>query len=124
MATATWPLFEGMVTPARVREARANALGVVAQRDAIKLSVRLDLERARLGIQSALAQLEAADEALKNAEERLSLAEGRYAAGVGTIIELGDAQLAETAAAAQRVQAAYALATARAQLLAALGRVD
>ena len=46
----------------------------------------------------------------------------RYATGVGSIIELNDAQVAYTSAAAQVVQARYSLSIARAQLLAALGR--
>jgi len=57
-----------------------------------------------------------------NAREQLRLAEGRYQSGVGSIIELGDAQIAATSAAAQVVQADFNLATARAQLLTALGR--
>jgi outer membrane protein len=61
--------------------------------------------------------------ALTNARQRLRLAEGRYQSGIGTVIELGDAQLALTAAAAQRVQADYTLSSSRgAQLLHALGR--
>jgi outer membrane protein len=39
------------------------------------------------------------------------------------VIELSDAQLAATAADVQRVQAEYALASARAQLLKALGQL-
>ena len=57
-----------------------------------------------------------------SAREQLRLAEQRYATGVGSIIELDDAQVAYTTAAAQVVQARYSLASARAQLLAALGR--
>jgi outer membrane protein len=53
---------------------------------------------------------------------RLTLAEGRYQAGVGNVIELGDSQVALTTAAAQEVQAIFNLATARAKLLQALGR--
>jgi len=64
----------------------------------------------------------AADEAIANAREQLRLAEGRYAGGLGNAIELGDAQIAFTGAAAQAVQARYNLATARAQLAAALGK--
>jgi outer membrane protein len=58
---------------------------------------------------------------IANARERLRLAEGRYASGVGSVIELGDSQLALTTAAAQVVQANYQLSSARADLLAALG---
>ena len=56
------------------------------------------------------------------AREQLRLAEGRYRAGAGSIIELGDAQVTLSNAAAQRVQAEYNLAAARAALLRALGR--
>ena len=50
------------------------------------------------------------------------LAEGRYRTGVGSIIELGDAQLAATTAAFQKLQAQLKLDTARAQLTKALAR--
>ena len=65
---------------------------------------------------------EATEEAITSAREQLRLAEGRYAAGVGSGLELADAQLAMQDAAAQRVQAEYRLASARAQLLRALGQ--
>ncbi len=48
-------------------------------------------------------------DALANTRDRLRLAEGRYTTGVGSIIELGDAQVALTTAAAQRVSAQYQL---------------
>ena len=57
-----------------------------------------------------------------NAKERLRLAERRYQTGVGSLIDLGDAQVAQTTAAAQLVQAEFTLSTARAQLVRALGR--
>ena len=61
------------------------------------------------------------DEAVTNARERLRLAEGRYQSGVGSIIELGDAQVAFTSAGAQLAQARFNVATARARLVQALG---
>jgi len=73
-------------------------------------------------VRAAKAALSASLEAEENARVRLRLAEGRYQAGVGSVIELGDAQVAVTNASAQRVQAEYTLASARAQLLHALGR--
>ncbi len=118
----TWPLLLGGLTHGQVHEAEAN-LGVVdAQLEAERLQVRLDVEQARLSIRSAKVAIGAAEEALLNARELLRLAEGRFAQGVGSIIELGDAQVALTAAGAQRVQADFNLSIARAQLLLALGR--
>jgi outer membrane protein len=121
-ATLTWNLFQGGLTSAQVREAEANAAGLEAQLASLQQQVRLDLEQARLPVRAAKAALKAAGEALFNARERLRLAEGRYQTGSGSIIELGDAQVALTSAAAQKVQADYALAAARALLLRALGR--
>jgi outer membrane protein len=105
-----------------VREAEANSALAQAQLDTARQQVRVDVDKARLAVRTAKSGIAAADEALVNARERLRLAEGRYQAGVGNAIELGDAQLALTNAAAQKVQADFNLATARAQLLTALGR--
>ena len=58
-------------------------------------------------MQAAKATITAAEEALVNARDQLSLAEGRYKQGLGSVIELGDAQVAYTTAAAQAVQARF-----------------
>jgi outer membrane protein len=120
--TLSVPIFQGGGISAQVRVATALLAGAQAQVDATRQQIRLEIEQARLGIRAAQALGAASEDALTNAQDRLRLAEGRYQAGVGNIIELGDAQLAQTAAAAQRVQADYQLFTARAQLLKALGR--
>lgn len=117
-----WSLFSGLLTVSQVREQRALLSGLEAQLSMLRQQVRLELESARLQVRGSKATLQAAGEALTNARERLRLAEARYRTGVGSIIELGDAQLALTAAAAQQVQAEYALASARTLLLRALGQ--
>ncbi|HZZ82929.1 MAG TPA: TolC family protein [Anaeromyxobacteraceae bacterium] len=121
-ATLTWNLFQGGLTTAQTREARANLEGLKAQSAAERQQVRLEVDQARLAVRAARASVGAAGEAAVNARERLRLAEARYRTGVGNAIELGDAQLALTQAGAQRVQADYNLASSRSQLLRALGR--
>jgi len=116
------PIFQGGLTQAQVHTAEAGLQSVSAQRSVEELQVRLDVDSARLAVRAAKATIPAADEAATSAHEQLRLAEQRYATGVGSIIELNDAQVAYTSAAAQAVQARYGLASARAQLLAALGR--
>lgn len=118
----SWSFFEGGRTTAQVREARAEEENLKAQADALRLAVRLEVEQARLAVRASKESLSASAEAVAAARERLRLAEGRYQAGAGNSIELGDAQLALTAALAQQVSADFRLATARAQLLRALGR--
>ena len=122
-ATLTWNLFQGGLTRSQVQEAQANLDGVAAQLAGLRQQVRLDVDQARLAVRAAKASLSAADDALANSREQLRLAEGRYQVGAGSILELSDAQVSATSAAAQRVQAGYNLATARAQLLRALGRL-
>ena len=116
-----WGLFQGLLTRSQIKEAHANVNLAKAQSAAVTNQVRFEVEQAQLQVRAAKATLEAVGEALFNSQERLRLAEGRYQAGVGSIIELGDAQVATSTAAAQRVQAEYNVATARAALLKALG---
>jgi len=120
--TLSVPIYLGGAINANVHQAEAQLIGVRAQLEGERQQIRLDVEQARLNIRAAKALIEAADDAVANTRDRLRLAEGRYQSGVGSIIELGDAQVAETSAEVQRVQAEYQLYTARAQLLKALGR--
>ncbi|HEY6907735.1 MAG TPA: TolC family protein [Myxococcales bacterium] len=120
--TLSWQIFQGGLTRAEVREAEATVANTMAQLDLLPQQIRGDVDSARLAVRAAKASISATREALENAKVRLQLAEQRYQVGVGSAIELGDAQVALTQAAAQAVQADDRLATARAQLLRALGR--
>jgi outer membrane protein len=116
-----WNIFQGLLTKSQSREANYNLVAIEAQRDGLRQSVRLEVEQARFFLRGAKAALIAAGEALENARIRLRLAERRYQTGVGDVIELGDAQLALTAAAAQEVTARFNVAIGRAQLIKAIG---
>jgi outer membrane protein len=121
-AVLTVPFSTGGRVTGQVREAEALLYREMAGRDALRQTIRVELEQARLTVVSQKAVLSASLEAVEAARTRLNLAEGRYQAGVGNIIELGDAQLALSQAEAQRVQAEYGLSAARAELLRALGQ--
>lgn len=120
-ASVMWPLFQGGITRGQVAEASALQLAAQADLDAQKLAVRTEVEQARLSVQSAKAMLEANAEALDNSRERLRLAQGRYDSGVGSFLELSDAEVSVAQARAQWVQGRVSLSTARAQLAAAIG---
>lgn len=117
-----WPFFQGGLTRGQVKEAAANVDATSAQIDAQKLQIRVDVQQALLSIRAAKETQASTSEAISNARTQLRLAEGRFAAGVGNIIELGDAQLALTNANALFIQAQFQLASARADLLTALGQ--
>lgn len=117
------PVYQGGAVLAQTRESEANLDALQAQTDTLRQQVRLEVDQALRAVRTSQAALTASDEALQAAREQLDLAEARYEAGVGHAIEVGDAQLGLTSAAAQRVQSDYQLASARAQLLHALGQI-
>ncbi len=118
----SWPIFDGWATRDEIRSEELGLVVLDAQKEALRQEVWLEIDTARLNVRSAKAAKVAADQALASARELLGLAEGRYEAGVGDIIELGDAQIAVTQAASQAVQTTYDLAIARARLTRAVGR--
>jgi outer membrane protein len=118
----SWPLFQGLLTHGQVREADAQLEAARAERDRLLQQVWVAVQQAVASVRAAAEAVTASDEALTAARERLRLADGRYQAGVGNIIELGDAELSAAQAGAQKVAADYALASARAALVLALGR--
>jgi outer membrane protein len=117
----SWAILQGGLTHGQVREARGTLTALTAQEQGVRLQVGVDVEQSSLGVRAAKATIVAAEEALTNARDQLRLAEARYATGLGSAVELSDAQVAYTNAAAQEVQARYGLASARAQLITALG---
>ncbi len=118
----TWPFLEGGRTRAEAAEARANLEVLDADFEALRQQIRLEVTQAQLDVRAARAALVASGEAVLNARERLRLAEGRYQAGLGSGLELDDAQVAVNSAAAQEVKARFTLAGARSRLASALGR--
>jgi outer membrane protein len=117
-----WAIFQGGLTRGQVREANGTLVSVTADEEALRLQVGVEVEQARLAIRAAKSSIAAAEEALASGKDQLRLAEARYATGLGSAVELSDAQVAYSNAAAQEVQARYSLASARAQLITALGQ--
>ena len=101
----TWNLFEGFFTQARVKETQALVETARANYDGTELQVRLEVEQAYIAVVEAAERYGATEKAVESAQENLRLAQGRYDAGVGTILELTEAQLSLTNAEADSVRA-------------------
>jgi len=112
----SWTLFDGGKASADARVARANVESAAAQRDALLVSLTSQLDSARSQIVANRANVQASTEAVSAARAQLKLADARYAQGLGSQIELADAQTAVTTAEGNLVQAEFQLATAWAQL--------
>jgi len=114
--TLSWNLFDGGRAAADIRIARANVQSSIAQRDALLVSLTSQLDLSRSQIVANRANVQASTEAVTAARAQLHLAEARYTQGLGSQIELADAQTAVTTAQGNLVQAEFQLATAWAQL--------
>ena len=117
----SWVLWDGGRSAADVRIARANLQSAIASRDALLVSLTSALESSRAEIVANRANVQASTEAITAAQAQLKLAEARYAQGLGSQIELADAQTAVTTASGNLITAEWQLADAWATLRRALG---
>ncbi len=119
--TLSWQFFDGGRSKYNARIARADATATRADRNALLVSLTAQLDSSRSQIIANGAAVTASDEAVTAARAQLQLAEARYAQGLGSQIELTDAQQAVTLAEGNLVTSQWQLATAWAQLRRALG---
>lgn len=119
----SWPALSGLATVYGLREAHANLQAARASLDALRLSLRSQLLAALYQLRAGVRSVQAAKALAMQADRQLEMARGRYQAGVGNAIELGDAAVTAATAQGQRVQAEYTLYAARATLLWHLGQL-
>lgn len=104
------PLFDGLRIHARVAQARQEARGQEAELEKARRVAELEIRQAWMELGEARERLQARQGIVEQAEKGLQVADARYGSGVGTQLEILDAQLlllqAQTQhAAAQRDQA-------------------
>jgi len=121
-ATVSHPLFDGGRSKAAVQEATANLEAAGARREAAVLQIQTQAYQAAVGVASASARVEATRVSAEASQEALRVTEGRYQAGVGTLVEVLDAQSSAAQARVAAVQALYDLHLAVVSLQHALGR--
>ncbi len=113
----SWPLFDSGLTNGRVQTARANRDQARADLIQTELEVSQQIIQAWLDYQSALEQARLQEIAVANAQESARIAQGRYSEGLGSFLEVTDAQAA-------LLQAQLALSQARASLARARTTLD
>jgi outer membrane protein len=118
----TWSLFDGGNRMARYKETRVLLDGAQARVRATELDISREVEQAHINVTESDERIQAAKTAVASAMENFRLAQGRFDAGVGTILELTDAQLALTQAQNQETQALADYRISLARLQRAIGR--
>jgi len=118
----TWNIFDGGNRIAAYDEAKANLGAAAARTKAAELTLIQNLEQAEIAVEAAQERIQAAQVVIASAQENFRLAQGRFDVGVGTILELTDAQLALTQASNTEAQALADYRIALAQLDRAAGR--
>ena len=116
------PLFSGFSSIEQVREANANINAIEARLNNLKLQITKEAESAWLGANEAAARMVSTQKEVAAASESKALAEGRYQEGVGSIIEVTDAQSQALDAQTAHIQAQYDYYTALARLDRAIGK--
>jgi outer membrane protein TolC len=119
--TLSWQLYDGGRSAADQRSARASVMSVEAQRDVLLVSLTSELDAARQQIVAHRANVTASNEAVTAARAQLKLADARYTQGLGSQIELADAQTSVTTAEGNLITAEWQLADAWAQMRRSLG---
>ncbi len=119
--SANWNLFDAGVTTAKVKAAKANEDKVRAGDQQIREGIELEVRQAYLSMKEAESRIETSQVAVSKAVEDLKVSQTKYYAGVGTNIDVIDAQMALTQANTNATQASYDYNVNKAKLEKAVG---
>jgi outer membrane protein TolC len=118
------PLFTGYATTYHVRSAEAQLEAKNSQFQQVRLQVALDVWTAYQNLTTATQSLRTSADLLDSAQQSARVALGRYKAGVGSILDVLNAQSALASARLQRIQSTFNWNISRATLAQAMGSLD
>ena len=93
---ASWNPFAGASELADVEAADGRAQAAQAQADAARANARLEIEQTRTALSVALTRLDIAERAAAQSAEAHRIVSRKYGGGLAGVVELLDAQAAET----------------------------
>ena len=118
------PIFTGFENSYRIRAAQAQREVRLAQNERLQNQVTLDVWQAYQRLQTAAEAVQTTRDLLASAEQSERVALGRYKAGVGTVLDVLNAQSALAGARMQRIQSELDWYVYRAVLAQAMGALD
>ena len=118
----SFPIFDGLRTSARTEQATADYQKVHFLRLKAEEGLKIQIQSAELNMAEAKKRLYGQERNIEQAEKAVRIAQTRYSSGVGTQLELLDAQVAMTRTQTNRAQALYDYLVAKAVWAEAVGR--
>lgn len=119
--SASWNVFDAGVTNAKIKQAQANMDKVSQSDQQTRTAIELEVRQAYLSMKEAEARIETSKVAVDKATEDLKASQAKYYAGVGTNLDVIDAQVALTQAETNSTQALYDYNVNKAKLQKAIG---
>jgi len=119
--TLSIPLFTGFSTSARVAQEEIALRSLDLQRDALRQQISLEVWNAYATLKEAEERIDNTKTFVENATENLNIAEGEYNEGIGSMIDVTDAQTALLTAEQSHVEALADFRIAIASLERSLG---
>jgi outer membrane protein len=116
-----WPLFDGLLTQARVQKGQNSIIQDQINIDQTQQSVILEVKQSLLDIQEARERIILAKQSVSLAEESLRISKVRYDNGVGISLDVIDSQIALTQAQSTLINAEFDLNISRVKLYKAMG---
>ncbi len=117
----TIPIFNGHLTRHQVGEAQANADVLAANVTSLQQTIYKEVEQNYLNLHEAEERINVTKLSVQQAEENSRIASGRYSAGVGSPIEVTDADILLVRAKADQIQALYDYRLAQTSIEQAIG---
>lgn len=118
------PVFSGYALTYRIRVAEAQADVKNGQLEQVHLQVALDVWTAYQNLTTAAQSLRTTADLLGSAEQSERVSLGRYKAGVGSMLDVLNAQSALASARQQRIQSTFNWNISRASLAQTMGNLD
>ncbi|MGH8631716.1 MAG: TolC family protein [Burkholderiales bacterium] len=122
--TMSIPLFTGYRSTYQVRAAREQVESQIASRDRLASEIALDVWTSYQTLQTEGQAYETALDLVASAQESYRATLARYKAGVGTLIDVLNAQSSAASADSQKIQSQFNWYISKASLVRALGTLD
>ena len=122
MLTLEVPLFTGFTLRPEIERNLRDYAVIKAQLEEQRQRIALEVEESYLNLAEAGERIRANEAQKKSAKENLDLANGRYQVGVGSIIEITEAQVIDSKAQTDHIRSIYDHKVAEARLARAMGR--